>query len=218
MRLLLSSLLVCACLAGDSAQAQIDNLLTNPDFDTDTAGWSCEQASGPFTVEPANRPEVECTRASDDVDGLPESGSGEVSLDGFSDSLIRAQIVQCVPVEELRRYLVRGALRPLSTNRRSGQLDFRWYRDPGCQGVDLGWDTIGVNGSSTFEVLEDHVFSPVGAESAKYTVIAFALTDEQHRVQVDAALVPEPGAAGQLAALFVAAATLARRQRRRATR
>lgn len=185
---------IALLLVASPAPAQ--NLLVNPDFDTDIATWSCEQSASTFTVEPATRPEVECIWSADDAEDDPNSGSGQVSLDGFSDTLIRAQIVQCVPIDDQFSYAVGAELRTIATNGRNGQLDIRWYDDAVCAGGELGLDIVdAVPASSEWTRLEDMLAAPAGAGSLKFTVIAFALEGEAHTVQVDRAFVPEPGGA-----------------------
>lgn len=190
------ALLASSLLLGPAAGAQ--NLLVNGDFDVDTAGWSCEMEG------------AVCAWSEDDSADDPSSGSGEVLREGPGD--FRGQLVQCVALPGGGLYSVAAVLRTISENRRSGQLDVAWFGEEACEGSELRRDIIDAVPFSTWTPIEDVLLAPADAVSLEYRVIAFATEEESQTVRVDAAFVPEPGAAASgLVALGVLGALRGRR-------
>ncbi len=190
--MLIRALLIALLSLSGHSLARAQNLATNPEFDSDIAAWDCEQSAAGSAVEPADRPEVQCSWSDDDAEGLAFSGSGEVHLDGFSDTLIRAQIVQCIPITPLETYAISAFLRTIANNGRNGQLDIRWHSGSDCTGSSLRLDIVqSVPAPASWTPVQATLSAPAGAGSLKFTVIAFALTDEEHTVRVDGVTVPE---------------------------
>jgi len=81
LRPLLERLLALAVLTSCAVSASAQNLLVNPNFDHDTAGW---QLASPPVFDPTR-----------DVDGSPNSGSAMLQVSDSSDSFM----CQCVNVE-----------------------------------------------------------------------------------------------------------------------
>jgi hypothetical protein len=184
-RLLLIALLL------PSSRAPAQNLLVNAEFDQDIAGWSCQQAG------------AACAWSSDDAEGDPGSGSGQVTREGAGS--FRGEIVQCVDLPSAGSYRVGATLRTISDNGRNGQLDVVWFDEAGCGGVQLHQDIIdAVPAALGWTPLDDVLLAPDGAASLELTVIAFAMETESQTVQVDAAFVPEP--ASPIAGLAAGAA------------
>lgn len=189
---------VAALLLWIGAPASAQNLLTNPDFDQDIAGWSCDL-------------DGVCAWSEDDPDDDPASGSGQVTRAGAG--AFRGQLVQCVELPVAGRYHVEGSLRTISDDPRNGQLDVAWFDEAGCGGSRLRLDIVGaVPTALGWTPLEAVLLAPQGAVSLEYRAIAFALETESQTVRVDTAFVPEPTA--PLAGLAVCAALGALRPRR----
>ncbi len=125
---------------------RIDNLLANPNFDDDLAGWT---ASSP----------AEMTHGPDDVSGAPTSGSAVITnLTGAGHTMTLAQ---CVPVDAWKNYFVSGWLwidSGLATDPTIfAAVDF--YGGVSCGGTFLGTeeipplvgDTIGGSSPDGFE-------------------------------------------------------------------
>jgi len=115
---------------------EVDNLLVNPNFDDDLAGWT--------TSSPG-----EMTHGPDDVSGAPTSGSVVIiNLTGAGQTMT---LSQCVPISALERYFVSGWLWV-----DSGLVDdptifasVGFYDGASCGGSLLGTEEIpGLNGDS----------------------------------------------------------------------
>lgn len=115
----LAFVVVVACMA---ASVSAQNLITNPDFDTDVSGWSPSSS-------------IDWTWQSDDYQGSPISGSGlAVQIGGTGSSV---GIIQCI-----------GSVSPGEYYRLSTHVDFPsgqlgegtvsafvwWYDGPACTG------------------------------------------------------------------------------------
>lgn len=174
-------------LAGPGSSAE--NLLVNPHFDEDLAGWSCE-GSG-----------TACSWQEEDPEDDPASGSGQVMRDGPGSFI--GLLVQCVELPSTGLYRVAAELRTIAENGRNGQIDVAWFGEAGCSGPGVAVDILGVaRVIDGWRSLEAELLAPEDALSLELQLKSFALDDESHTARIDAAFVPEPGpAAAGLAAL-----------------
>lgn len=171
----IAALLLAVALA-TAASAQ--NLVTNPDFDSDVMGWTI--GAQEF---------IEISWSASDVDGSPASGSLELN------TATDGRAYQCVPIVGGDSYLLSGAVAPLSTaaGTVAFSLELHWNDGPGCSGEFVGapaelpspgtpdvWHRL----SGTFEAPETAVSAEVR--------LASDWTLGSGLARFDAIFVPEP--------------------------
>lgn len=108
--------------AGSWSSAQ--NLLVNPNFDTDVSGWTTWGTDVAIVWNP------------EDAHGSPTSGSGEV-INSHAGSASGLRAFQCVSVTGGAYYQLRGKLLipPGQPTLRGGELAIWWYADGSCQAL-----------------------------------------------------------------------------------
>lgn len=140
--------------------ARGENLVFNPDFDTDVSGWTAE-------------PEVSIAWSAVDASLDPSSGSAEVtnSVAGPNDGRGMSQCLDIVVVEGAEYDFGGKALIPDAQARTgSAQVGLRWYGDSNCMGSTVGpqprrsTDTIG----AWIELSALAEIAPAGAVSVEY--------------------------------------------------
>jgi hypothetical protein len=201
-------ILVAALIALAAGPAAAGNLLVNPDFDTDTSGWSPSNAN-PSLVQVLFDPDF-------DVDFLASSGSAEVQsfqVDPAGPMAKGPSMIQCVPVTPDTEYYASGwAYTPSGQSRTAlPDLTVLFFTDASCTtpvgaNVESNQGTVDVD---TWQLLELLATAPPSAGSARL----FARPRKQEAggevdVLFDALFLPEPGsglsglaAAGALSAL-----------------
>ena len=134
---------------GISAQ----NLLINPDFDTDLVGWE-----GPAVWDPA------------DVFGLPSSGSATWVNTTTGGSIVVGQCVELVPWIEgidVAAYVYSPSVQPGSGHT---TLNIVFYSDASCTHYLTGFGSPAFFGLDNWTELNINGWSPSGAASAKISV------------------------------------------------
>ncbi len=203
-----------AALLGAPAQAQ--NLLTNPDFDTDVSGWSAGNASISISHEP-----------NQDVDGDINSGSARVNSSqesAGSSERPGGAMIQCVNVDPSTIYDLRGwALVPAEeTLNARPDLKIVWFTEADCDGGFIQGDqpssTQHSGTKDAWEELTLEATSPEDAASANVFCRPRKIEpgrDNDIDVLCDAISImslPEPGDGALAGAALLALALLARRR------
>jgi hypothetical protein len=193
-----TAFVLASALAGPAAS---QNVLSNPDFDSDVAGWTL--GSQEFIV---------ITWSASDVDGSPASGSAELN------TAVTGSAYQCVPIAGGDSYSLSGAVAPLSGG--SGVIDFSleavWNDGPDCAG-----DPVGVPAELPSPEEEDvwHPLSgdfeaPPEAQSAQVRLKS-TWTSGTRSARFDAIFLPEPSPGLASGVGGLALWVLARRRRTR---
>ena len=162
-RLVLATAFGLVLAAGSWSAAQ--NLLVNPDFDTDVAGWTTWGTEVSIVWNP------------EDAYGSPVSGSGEV-INSYVGSASELRAFQCVSVTGGALHQLRGKMLipPGQPTLQGGQLIIWWYAEEFCQGVIIS------TASSPLVVLPEDVWieaaaplseAPIGAQSAWISLEVF---------------------------------------------
>ncbi len=191
----------CACLVlllASARPASAQNLLANPDFNTDLSGWNTFGA------------------VFDGTAGSPSPGSAQFSGSILStNSTIFVSLGQCVTgIVPGNTYDLSGQLR--LTSAPAGGTAFAsvaWYSDAGCT---TGIATDGANGvgGSTFQTSGGSFVAPVGAVAGNFLVwIATSTTPGSFTGNLDTAFLgpqaPPPVPAISTAWLMLCGASLA---------
>jgi hypothetical protein len=188
--------LVLAVAAPCGAQ----NLLANPDFDADVAGWSVGTQS--FIVATWN--------AADAADA-PDSGSLQL------DAATAGFAAQCVPVEAGRTYRVAGQVAPLSSG--AGLVGFAfalaWWDTTACDDSLTGaFQQVAATGvTDAWQALEGEFVAPAGTRAAEVRLAANWASGAR-AARFDALYLPECESAAALAAASIALAGVALRRGR----
>ena len=152
-RLPLAAALGLVLAVGSWSAAQ--NLLVNPDFDTDVAGWTTWGTDVSIVWNP------------EDAYGSPSSGSGEVinSYVGLASDL---RAFQCVSVTGGAVYQLRGKVLIPSgqPTLAGGLLIIWWYAEESCQGVVIS------TASSPLVVWPEDVWIEAAAPLSEAPIIA----------------------------------------------
>jgi hypothetical protein len=166
-RLLVATVAFVVVILAPSAWGQ--NLVANPDFATDVAGWS-----------PGLNATIDWSPL--DAGAAPGSGSGLVTnLSTTSNEASGAR--HCIGgISAGIFYLSSAEVLVPSGQSETGKADLlvQWYAAPGCGGGQLGLDSTSDVRSSTPDVWYDssgYVQAPSGAQSARLRLSVFKTED-----------------------------------------
>lgn len=151
-------LLLAALLVGPGAWSE--NVVFNPDFDTDVSGWTVEA-------------EVSIAWSTVDANLDPSSGSAEVtnSSAGANDGRGMSQCVDIAVVEGAAYDFGGKVLIPDAQARTgSAQIGVRWLADPGCSGSTVGSQPRRETGTlgAWVELSATEQIAPAGAASVLF--------------------------------------------------
>ncbi len=151
-------LLLVAWLVGSGAWSE--NLVFNPDFDTDVSGWTAEA-------------EVSIAWSANDASLDPSSGSAEVtnSVAGANNGRGVNQCVDIAVVEGAAYDFGGKALIPDAQARTgSAQVGLRWLAGPGCAGSTVGNQPRRETGTlgTWVELSSTEQIAPAGAASVLF--------------------------------------------------
>ena len=151
-----ASVAVCTVLALLPAGAWAQNLLVNPDFDTDVApGWT-----GLGSWDPV------------DYAGSPSSGSATWLNDWSGGG--SHYLIQCVEIADwIEGYLFAGFVRVASGQPMTGDayLNVMFHRDATCSDFIGGFSTPYVDTFDAWQLLELEGWTPTGAGSAEIALV-----------------------------------------------
>jgi len=154
-RLRLATAFGLVLAAGSWSAAQ--NLLVNPDFDTDVAGWTTWGTDVSIVWNP------------EDAYGSPASGSGEV-INSYVGSGSGLRAFQCVSVTGGAVYQLRGKvlIPPGQPTLQGGELYIWWYAEEWCQALiaTAGSPLVVWPEDVWIEVAAPLSEAPIGAQSA----------------------------------------------------
>jgi hypothetical protein len=173
----LVSVFVCLALLLGARSVSAQNLLTNPDFNTDLSGWSTFGA------------------VFDGTAGSPSPGSAQFGGSiATTNSTIFVSLTQCVSVVAGNSYDASGQLRLSSAP--SGGTAFvavAWYTGASCTSPVQTDGGNGVSGAA-FQKSGGSFVAPAGAVSANFTVwIATSTTPGSFTGNLDDAFLGTPG-------------------------
>jgi|GEM_PF-3822217 len=159
-------------------EVTVDNLLYNPNFDSDLGSWSGTAPAGSVVEhDPA------------DADDAPTSGSARLANLGAA---VELDLSQCVTVPDDGWFRVGGRLLVdhLPPAAPSPRLVLEWFGEAGCQGlaVDTWQSALAVPDPGTWPLVERFAHSPVGAISARLTLTLAADPGEDHETRWDSAV------------------------------
>jgi hypothetical protein len=175
-------LVLGTALAASGVCAQ--NLLDNPDFNTDLGSWSCGTSSGIAVWDPR------------DVDGALDSGSLRIDNDAPFPSA-KVSCVQCVPVMEGVSYRLAASIYFADevgfTLDGSARIQIMFSDDAACVHL-VGFGDVGIlnsnlgNADTWVPLTTQWNLAPVGATYAAAILIAWAnIQDNPTRTHYDAA-------------------------------
>jgi hypothetical protein len=161
-----------------------ENVLDNPDFDTDLSSWSCAPGNGVVLWD------------SRDVDGAPGSGSAQIDNDAPSANA-KVSCVQCVPVTEGDPYRLSARVyfadEGSFTLDGSARVQIAFSADAACAGV-VGWGDVEIldaapgNADTWVPVATPWNVAPSGTTHAAAILVSWAdIQDNPTRTHFDAA-------------------------------
>ena len=145
--------------------AGAQNLLINPEFDSDLApGWT--SVAGGFTW------------TSDDWIGSPTSGS----VHGFQTEF-GAFILQCVPVSDSTLYSVGAQFRRVAGTGPTAEIHLVFYSSTDCSGGTLGTNVFSGPMGTGWGAVQGSTIAPVGAQGVSvWLLMPFHDWDDEVRI------------------------------------
>jgi uncharacterized repeat protein (TIGR01451 family) len=156
-------------------EVQVTNLLANPNFDDDLAGWAVTSQTFGDVIHEA-----------DDADATPTSGSALLTNLTGSGGLL--ELSQCVAVTEGQTYFTSGRLKNLASGGSHPTVTalVTTYGSPGCAGLPLSADDLGGLQGTTADLWTDawgqSITAPTGAVSARIT---YQITGDEYATETN---------------------------------
>jgi len=186
---------LCSSLSG-AARAQ--NLLANPDFDADLAGWPID-SQFEFLLS---------DWSASDVDGSLASGSFEFEV--FSSGWA----AQCVSVTPGASYALEGFVARRSTGGEGRfAIDLGWYGTGNCSipsELDLEERLLAPDTPDVWHELEGVFVAPASAQGVEVRLVSLGVDSGTPIGLFDSIFLPEPGPLAATGAAVLALAALGR--------